>query len=118
MKKIAFMFAAAAMFVACGNKAEEIVLTAEDSAAVVAAVEAQIAEEIGEAPVAPAPAEGEETVAEEVMAEFNAAVEAFEAKKAEIEATKEAKVAEALVKCLEEKKAAAEKPAEGEAEQK
>ena len=41
MKKIAFMFAAAAMFVACGNKANEIVLDAADSAK---AMEATVAE--------------------------------------------------------------------------
>ena len=119
MKKIAFMFAAAAMMVACGEKAQEIVLNAEDSAAVVAAVEAQIAEEIGEAPVM---AELAEDATEEVKAaaqtEFDAAVAAFEQKKGEIEATKEARVAEALVKCLEEKKAAAQNPEKKEGEQK
>ena len=41
MKKIAFMFAAAAMFVACGNKANEVVLDAADSAK---AMEATVAE--------------------------------------------------------------------------
>ena len=108
MKKIAFMFAAAAMFVAC-DQAKEIVLTAEDSTAVVAQVEEAIAAEIGEAPVL---AELAEDATEEVkaaaQAEFDSLTAVYEAKKAEIEATKEAKIAEALVKALEDKKAAAQ----------
>ena len=48
MKKIAFMFAAAAMFVAC-DKAKEVTLTAEDSLAVKAQVMEALNAEIGEA---------------------------------------------------------------------
>gem|GEM_PF-5560318 len=111
------MFAAAAMFVAC-DQAKEIVLTAEDSAAVAQQVDAAIAEELGAAPVM---AELAEDATEEVkaaaQAEFDSLTAAFEAKKAELEGTKEARVKEALVKCLEEKKAAAQnagQAAEGE----
>jgi hypothetical protein len=100
MKKIAFMFAAAAMFVACGEKAAPVVLNAEDSTKVQQEVEQAIAAELGEAPVL-----GEDTTAE-AKASFEEAVKAYDAKKAELEATKEQKLAEAYAKALEAKKAA------------
>ncbi len=101
MKKIAFVFAAAAMMVACGQKAAEVVLTAEDSTNVQAQVEQAIAAEIGEAPAAP-----DSAATEEVKKQYEADLKAFEDKKAQIEATKEQKLAEAYAKALEEKKAA------------
>lgn len=115
MKKIAMMFAAAAMMVACGEGAKEIALSAQDSLDVQAAVEAAIAEEIGEEPAAPVLAEGETEIAPEVQATFDSLKAAFDAKKAEVEATREAKLVEAYANKLAELTAAATGAAEGEA---
>ena len=111
MKKIAMMFAAAAMFAACGETAKEIALTAQDSLDVQAAVEAAIAAEIGEEPVAPVAEEGQE-IAAEVLAQFDSLKAAFDAKKAEVEATREAKLVEAYAQKLADLTAAAAGEAE------
>ncbi len=117
MKKIAFMFAAAAMFVAC-DKAKEVTLTAEDSLAVKAQVMEALNAEIGEAPVMDELAEdATEEMKAAAQAEFDSLTKVFEAKTAEVMATKEAKEAEALAAALQAKKDAAqgaEKAAEGE----
>ncbi|MBQ9356051.1 MAG: hypothetical protein IJT98_02000 [Prevotella sp.] len=112
MKKIAMMFAAAAMFAACGETAKEIALTAQDSLDVQAAVEAAIAQEIGEEPAAPVLAEGETEIAPEVQAAYDSLKAAFDAKKAEVEATREAKLVEAYANKLAELTAAATGAAE------
>lgn len=104
MKKLVFAFAAlvAVSFASCGNKAEapvaeepaEIVLTAEDSAAIIAAVDTMTAEALGVV------AEDGQEVTEEAIA-----------------AAKEAKVAEMLAAKLEEMKAAAAEAVEGATEE-
>ncbi|MBQ8047084.1 MAG: hypothetical protein IJ196_04070 [Prevotella sp.] len=104
MKKLVFMFAAivAVSFASCVNKTAapeteepaEIVLTAEDSAAIVAAVDTLSLEALGIEVV-----EGQE-VSEEAIAEAKAA-----------------KVAELLAAKLEEVKAAAAAAVEGAAEE-
>ncbi len=117
MKKIAFMFAAAAMFVAC-DKAKEVTLTAEDSLAVKAQVMEALNAEIGEAPVMDELAEdATEEMKAAAQAKFDSLTKVYEAKTAEVMATKEAKEAEALAAALQAKKDAAqgaEKAAEGE----
>jgi len=104
MKKIAFMFAVAAMAVACGN---EVALTAEDSAAVENALNDSIAAEIA---AVKAPEfvvnEGEDSAA--VKAAFDAAVEQYSKDTAAIAATKEARLAANLAAALDAKKNAGE----------
>ena len=103
MKKIAFMFAAAAMVVACGNEAA---LTAEDSAAVIKLVEDSIAKEVDA--VEKVAALTEESTAEDSAA-YEGKVAQYKKDTAAIFATKEARVAAALTAALEAKKAGDEK---------
>lgn len=112
MKKIAFMFAVAAMAVACGN---EVALTAEDSAAVETALNDSIAAEIAavQAPVAPeALAEDADDEAkaafEEATKAYEAAVAKYTEDTAAIAATKEARLAANLAAALDAKKNAGE----------
>ena len=120
MKKIAFMFAAAALMVACGQKTPEIVLNGADSAQVLKqTVEAwQAGAEVSVNP--------EELVfPEEATAEDSAAVVA-QAMEAALAAWNEANPADStnaafneilkanLAAALEAKKAAAAQPKEGE----
>ena len=107
MKKIAFMFVAAAMFVACGEN-KPVALTAQDSAAVKDAISAEIQKELDavEIPEAPVAEEGQE-IAEEVQQAYDAAVEAYNAKVDSIKGTAEAKLAQALADKLAELQAPA-----------
>ena len=121
MKKIAFMFAAAAMIVACG-KAKEVTLTTEDSLAVKAQVMEALNAEMGEAPVMAELAEdATEEMKAKAEAEFDSLTKDFKAKleAVTIDSTTEAfkaaladevkKFEEALNKPAEEPKAEEQK---------
>ena len=100
MKKIAFMFAVAAMAVACGN---EVALTAEDSAKVQQAVEDSLKAEVaklGDAPVLDTKAENQDSAKKE----FDKAAEKYKADTAKIFAGREAALQAGYEKALNEKK--------------
>lgn len=111
MKKIAFMFAVAAMAVACGN---EVALTAEDSAKVQQAVEDSLKAEVaklGDAPVLDTKAENQDSAKKE----FDKAADKYKADTAKIFAGREAALQAGYEKALNEKKNAGDqKKEEGE----
>ncbi len=103
MKKIAFMFAVAAMAVACGN---EVALTAEDSAAVQKAVEDSLTAEVAKiaAPVMDTEAENQDSA----KTAYDEAVAKYSQDTAAIYAGREAALTAGYEKALAEKKNAGE----------
>ena len=113
MKKIAFMFAVAAMAVACGN---EVALTADDSAAVIKALDDSIAAEKAaiKAPVAPAALaddadDAAKAAFEQATKDFQAAQEKYNKDTAAVSATRETRLANNLAAALAAKQAGDEK---------
>ena len=103
MKKIAFMFAVAAMAVACGNEAA---LTAEDSAAVKQALDDSIKAELAQftAPVLDEAAENQDSA----KAAFEEAAKKYTDDTTAVMATYEARLAANLAAALDAKKNAGE----------
>ena len=114
MKKFALFMMMASVIIACGSKnqadtedeEEEVALTAEDSAAVIWALDDSIAAEIAAVPV-PEYDEWEENE-DSCKAAFDAAVEQYSKDTAAIAATKEARLAANLAAALDAKKNAGE----------